>query len=645
MKRYDKLFERIQIGKLKLKNRIVMSPMHTKFMEGTAERPRFSHWYTEYFRERARGGVGLIITGHLKSERNIDPYPIKSMFPVIDREEKIKEFDYLTETVHRYGAKIAAQLSAGTGRLADVSFGEKWPGAPSEIVSFLFPNIMTRELKKSEIYELVDAYGKAADRIRRAGFDALYIHALAYIIDQFISSCWNRRTDEYGGSLKNRLRFLKECLESARRYIGDLPVIVGLALDHGFDRGRKIKETIAIAKEIEKLEIDAFHLRNGSYDSIGHLIPNAHYPEGAVLENAIKFKMEIKTPIIVDGGFSDPFLCANAIEEKKTDLIGLGRALLADPEWPKKVESKRIKEIRPCIKCMECFDRIRSSKYIGCSVNARLGHERSFQISSPNTFRKVLVVGGGPAGMEAARIAASRGHRVILAEKKDKLGGRLVEGAAIPYKYLIGKFDLWLQNELKKFNVEIMLGKEADEDLVRKIEPDVLIIATGAKAVIPEIGSIERKNVKLVEDVLRQKTAVGDKVVVIGGGPVGCDTACALAEKGKNVTIVEQLPELIRGVSVFNKPSIMEALSFFGVSIRLNTIVKEVRENGVLVENGDRSFIEADTIVISAGYIRDDSCYEKLKSLSKRIYQIGDCVDTRNIYDAIQEGYIIGQEI
>lgn len=645
MDSFYRLFEGAKIGTLKLKNRIVMSPMHAKFMEGSAESPIFGHWYTEYFRERAKGGVGLIITGHIKCERKIDPYPLKSMFPVMDSDERIAEFTYLTETIHNYGTKIAAQLSAGTGRLADIPYEEKWPAASSEIALYRFPNLTTRELKKTEIYELIDSYGKAADRIKRAGFDALYIHCLGYIIDQFISSCWNNRKDEYGGSMVNRLRFLKECLESARRYIGDLPVIVGLALDHGYDGGRKIEETIAIAKEIEKLKIDAFHIRNGSYDGIGHLIPNAHYPEGAVLKNASKFKRVIKTPVIVDGGFSDPYMCAKIIKEKKADLIGLGRALLTDPQWPRKVKESRTSEIRPCIKCMECFDRIRSSKYIGCSVNAKLGHERSFPISLTGTSKKVLVVGGGPAGMEAARIAAIRGNKVILAEKKEELGGRLVEGAAIAYKYLIGKFNLWLQNELKRHNVEVMLKREADEDLVKKIEPDVIIIATGAKPVIPEIKGIERKNVKLVEDILRQNAAVGDKVVVIGGGAVGCDTACALSEKGRNVTIVEQLPELIRGVSVFNKSSILDAISSFGVSVRLNTIVKEVRQNGVLVENGKESFIEADTIVVSAGYVGDDKVYEKLKTLGKRMYQIGDCVSTRNIYDAIHEGYIIGKEI
>jgi len=645
VKRYGKLFESIQIGKLRLKNRIVMSPMHTKFMNGTAESPKFGDWYTEYFRDRARGGVGLIITGHIKSEKKIDPYPVKPVFPVLDREEGVKEFEKLTETVHRYGAKIAAQLSPGSGRLADLFLSEKWPGAPSQLVSLYFPRHMTRELTRSEICELIDAYGKAADRIKRAGFDALYIHGLAYLIDQFISSCWNGRTDEYGGSLENRLRFLKECIESARQYIGPLPVIMGLALEHKYEKGRKLEETITIAKEIEKLGIDAFHVRNGSYDGIDHLIPNAHYPEGAVLKNANLFKKKVQTPIIVDGGFWEPSLCLSAIEGKMADLVGLGRALLADPEWPKKVETGRMSEIRPCIKCMECFDRIRSGKYVGCSVNAKLGHERDYPISSVKSSRKLVVVGGGPAGMEAAIVAARRGQKVILMERSDQLGGRLVEASAIKNKHMIGRFNLWLQSELRKENVEVILECEADYDFIKKTEPDAIIIAIGAKPVIPNIPGIERRNVQLAEDVLNEKTRIGERVVIIGGGPVGCDTAYTLAEKGKDVTIVEALPELIQSLSSFNKSSILKKLLLLGVTVCVNTIVKEVRESGVFVEGEGRYFIEADTIIIAAGFVRDDSVYKKLRSLGRRMYQIGDSLNPRKIYDAMQEGYLVGTEV
>jgi len=645
-KKYAKLFEPVQIGKLTLRNKIVMSPMHTKFMDGTAGDATFTHWYTEYFRERAKGGVGLIITGHIKAEKKVDPFPRKYLFPVLDVDDRIKEFAELTETVHRYGAKIVAQLSPGTGRVADFFQPGNWPAAPSELPSLYFPNLVTRQLTKVEITQLIEAFGKAADRVKRAGFDGLYIHGLIYLIDQFISSCWNHRVDEYGGNVQNRLRFLKECLESARSYTGDgFPVIIGLCLEHGHESGRKLEETIILAKEIEKLDVDAFHVRNGSYDSIETFIPNAHYPDGMVLKNAVLFRREIKTPIIVDGKFADPDLILNAIEDGKTDLIGMGRQLLADPQWPIKVKKGKVDEIRPCIRCMECLVRTRSGKYIGCSVNSKLGHERDQPVLPASIPKKVLVIGGGPAGMEAARVAASRGHNLTLVEKSSELGGLMLVASVPSYKYLIHKFNLWLQRQIRE-RCEIILGLEADESFIREKDPDVIVVAVGARPFIPKVPGIHMKNVLQAVDVLGKRISVGKKLVVIGGGPVGCDTAYTLASSGKSVDIIEMLPEILQGISVFNKHSLVNELSSLGVRIHVETKLAEVKDTGVVVvKDGKQNFIEADSIIIAAGFLDEDSTDGKFEELADEVYFIGDVVKARTIYDAIQEGYIVGKEI
>ncbi len=647
MGRYSKLFERVQVGKLSLKNRIVMSPMQTRHLERTAAEATYTHWYTEYFRERAKGGVGLIITGHIKAEKAIDPYPLKSIFPVLDSDEKIKEFSEVTETVHRYGAKIAAQLSAGTGRLADVFQPDKWPAAPSQQPSLYYPQLMTRELTKSEIAQLVEAYGKAAQRVKRSGFDALYIHGLAYLIDQFISSCWNHRKDEYGGNLEGRLRFLKECFQNARSSVGgDFPIIVGLALDHGYKGGRKLEETIALAREIEKLGIDAFHVRDGSYDGMETLIPNAHYPEGEVLKNAVLFRKEIKTPLIVDGKLGDPDLGLRAVEEGKADLIGLGRPLLADPDWPIKVKKGQINEIRPCLNCMECFDRVALGKYVGCSVNARLGHEREFPSLPAPKAKKVLIVGGGPAGMEAARIASSRGHRVTLVEKREELGGHLIEGSKPEFKKSIAKFNLWLQRQLMKNGCQVKTAFEVDERFIKELNPDVLIMATGAKPKIPPIPGIGGKNVFHAVEALNGKARVGKKVVIIGAGLVGCDTAHKLAKEGKTVDLVEELPEILLGVSIFNRFTMMRELSSLGVKSHVRAKVLEIKEDGVAIaEEGGKNFLEADTILIATGFIADHETYERFGEMADEVYPIGDIVEARKIYDAVQEGFLIGKEI
>jgi len=647
MNRYAKLFEKVRLGKLTVKNRIVMSPMQTRFLEGIARDATFTHWYAEYFRERARGGVGLIITGHIKAEKEIDPYPLRSVFPVIDRDERIKEFALLTETVHRYGAKIAAQLSAGTGRLADAFLEDRWPAAPSVQPNIYFPNLMLRELTRGEIARLIEAYGRAADRIKKAGFDALYVHAMAFLLDQFISSCWNRRKDEYGGNLQNRLRFLKECMESARSHVGgDFPTIVGLALEHKFEGGRKLDETIALAKEIETWGIDAFHVRDGSYDGMEALIPNAHYPDGRVLENAEKFKKEIKTPIITDGKFADPEACLEALQQQKTDLIGMARQLLADPEWPKKVKRGAVEEIRPCIRCMECFDRIRMGKYMGCSVNPRVGHERELPVLPASKPRSVLVIGGGPAGMEAARIAALRGHRVTLVERRETLGGRLAEASVPDYKHLIGKFNNWLERQIRALPVDVRTGLEADEALVKEINPEVIVIAAGAKESCPDVPGRNMGHVVTASDVLRDKASAGGRVVVIGGGPVGCDTAHKLASDGKAVVLIEMLPEILREASVFNKFSLMRELSSLGVEIHTNSRLVEIKENGVVVlKEGEEQFIEADAVILATGFKGDETLFMKLEDLAEEVYQIGDVASPRKIYDAIQEGHLIGKEI
>ncbi len=310
--KYIKLFEPGRIGPLGLKNRIVLSPLHSKNAEGYEN--RYSHWYTEYFRERAKGGVGLMITGNVKAEKTIDPYPLKSTFPCMDSELAIRDFCEVTETVHHYGAKIAVQLSAGTGRLADEPLPHNWPGAPSRIPFFhpALKELRTRELTRGEIARLVEAYGYAAGIAKRAGFDALYVHAHSYLIDQFLSSCWNQRSDEYGGSLENRMRFLLQCLESARRSVGrEFPIIVGLGLEHGFEGGRKIEESIEIAKRLEKEGVHALHLREGSYDAMAQTMPNAYMEDGPSIPNAVKIKQAVSLPIIVDGGLGDPDLRRN----------------------------------------------------------------------------------------------------------------------------------------------------------------------------------------------------------------------------------------------------------------------------------------------------------------------------------------------
>lgn len=644
-KKYEKLFEPMNIGKLLLKNRIVFSPIHTRFFVGNDY--TYNYWHKEYFRDIAKGGVGLIITGETKTEYKIDPYPVNSCMPVIDSDQRIKEFADIAETVHHYGAKIVAQLTPGVGRLADAPQADRWPAAPSKQPLFFHPDLMTKELSKTEIMSLVQSFGEAADRLKRAGFDALFINAHNYLIDQFLSECWNHRTDEYGGSMENRMRFFAECLENARGYIGkDFPVITGLALEHGFEGGRTLAQSIDIAKTMKNSGVDAFYVRDGSYDAINVGMPNAFSKDGMVLVNAEKFKKKVKTITITGQQIGEPDECEKAIMEDKVDFIGLGRALLSDAQWPNKVSRGRTEDIRPCIRCMECIDRYSKDKYIGCAVNPRLGRERDFPVMQAFPVKKILVIGGGPAGMEAARIAAGRGHEVTLIDKNPNLGGLLRTAAVPDYKYRIKIFTAWLERQTENAGVKIQRGTEVTPEMVKKMKPDVIIVAAGAKPFIPDIPGIESKNVVHAIDVLNKEAKVGEVIVIIGGRWVSWETAYCLAKAGKQVDMVVR-SALLPDESIFNKYTMLDELPKYDVTIHLKWQPAEIRNNGVIIRNeeGNEKFLEADTVIVGTGFISDHSIYKSLEGLAEEVYEIGDSVSPRRIYDAVHEGYLTGKEI
>ncbi|WP_240840332.1 FAD-dependent oxidoreductase [Acidaminobacter sp. JC074] len=645
-KKYAPVFETVNFGRLELKNRLAMSPMNPHFFEGDHDDATYTNWHVEYYKRRAKGGVGLIITGHIKAEKTLDPYPLNQCFPVMDSEERVKEMAELTESIHRYGGKIAAQLSAGSGIVCQHPLTEQWPASASANPLIFKPTEYARELTKIEIKYLVDAYGKAADRVKRSGFDALYLLAHVNTVDQFLSPCWNRRTDEYGGSLENRLRFFSECLEAARQYVGpDYPIIVGMALDHCVEGSRTIDETIDLCKEIEKMNIDGFHIRNGSYLNPIQMTPNAHYPDGMVLENVRKFRKEISKPVIIDGKFGEPDFLLETVENKEADVIGMARQFLADESYANKLRMGRLEDIRPCIRCMECYERIlMQAKYIGCTVNPTLGKERDALLSKAVVSKKVLVVGGGPAGMQAAITASKRGHEVILVEKRKQLGGMLHEAAAPDYKYMIGDFNRYLQTQLEKSQVEVILNQKVDSDFVTNMSPDVVIMANGAKPIVPQLEGMEKA--VLASDVLKGQVEVGDSVAVIGGGLVGTEAAYYLAKQGKQVEIVEMQSELVADVTVFNKFDIIQELTQMTVKPRLASKVSKITDQGLVIEDQSGSqTIKVDTIVVAIGYKTDNSLFDALYNEVEEVYRVGDAMKPRRIIEAMSDAYNIAKEL
>ena len=644
--KYPKLFEPATIGSLNLRNRIVLSPMHTNFTVGN----KFTERYIEYYKERAKGGAGLIITNHVMAEIDVDPYATTFGYPTLDSASEIKYFAHLTEGVHEYGAKIAIELSPGTGRLADEFIPGKPPVGPSEISLLMMPDVKTRELTKEEIQQLVEAYGRAAGFAKRSGFDAIYVHFLAYLGDQFITSCWNQRQDEYGGSLENRMRFLFECINSARSNVGDdFPLIVGLALDHGFPEGRQLDETIEMAKRLEPLNINALHLRRGSYDAMNLLIPTSYMEDGTSVEYAYEVKKAVNIPVIVDGNLTDVGYCEKLLEEGKTDFIGMGRPFITDPYWPKKAREEKNEEILPCIRCMQCINRVFFSRYSACSVNPEYGREYEGPLAKTTKPKKVLVVGGGPAGMTTAKYLAEKGHDVTLVEKGKQLGGHLLEAAVPAYKKGTDGYLEWLKRQVEKLNIKVKLGTEVTRDFVSDLKPDAVVVSTGSVPQVPPVPGIDGRNVKIATELLVNFTNdVGDNVVVVGTGLVGCEMALFLKEKGKNnVTLIDMLPEIAYDVIYMARFSLLNELQQKGIKGRPGLKLKEVTPKGIVVEDtkGHVENIEADTVILATGLKAKEDLYDQLLDKVAEVYKIGDCVEPRKFIDAVQEAYAIAKII
>jgi len=647
-----KLFEPGNIGTLSLKNRIVMAAISV----GSLAEPdgRLSERLIDYYVARAKGGTGLIITGNARITREIEQ-PERTLFGrnlMADNEIYIGRFEQLAEAVHDYGAKVAVQLLAGVGRNAPPGM-LKFVGAvgPSPNPAFFDRTVTARALAKEEVEHLISSFESAARLLWDAGIDGVEInHHGGYLLDEFTSPLWNRRTDEYGGDLEGRLRFSLRAIDAVKKGAGpNFPLIVKLSLTHRIPGGREIDEGLEIARRFEKAGVDALDIDSGCYDVRYWTNPPTTQPMGCMADLAAMVKKEVSIPVIAVGKLGIPDLAEQALKEGKADFISMARPLLADPEWPQKVEAGRTEDICPCIGDHDgCHKRFSDRKFLSCTVNPACGREKEFAITPAERKKRILVVGGGPAGMEAARVATLRGHRVILWEKGSALGGNLIPAAVPNFKAEYRTLIEYLSGQIKKLRVEIKLNEEATAEKIEAMKPDVLFLATGSKPAIPEIAGIEGKNVVTAVDLLLGKrNTAGKSVVVIGGGIIGCETALFLAEKGGMVNIVEELAGLMRNVYSINRAHVEKLLLDHDVKVFTCTRALEITEQGVRVADkmGVYRTIEADTVVLAAGAKAEDSLWKILKGRVPKVYPIGDCVLPRKAIDAIWEGFRIARII
>lgn len=657
-----KLFTSLQIGEVEIKNRIAMAPMGILGLlnpDGSPG-PRAIHYYME----RAKGGVGLIITGIFKVENQIEP--LDGIVPLVSR-TALGPFTELSEAVHALGAKIFVQLTIGLGRVCNPLRLPVPPVSASAIPSYWKPEITCRELRTEEVEHLVKRFGPAAEILAEAGIDGVELHGHeGYLFDQFATSAWNRRTDKYGGSLENRLRLPIEVLREIKKGAGQkFPVQYRFGLKHYMkalnsgalpgekfvEAGRDIPEGLQMAKLLEEAGFDALHVDAGCYDSWYWPHTVIYQEPGCMVDMAARAKGVVRIPVIGVGKLDDPELAERVIAEGRADMVALGKALLADAHWVRKAAEGRIGHIRPCIGCNDgCIGRVIKGKPLSCAVNPATGRERTHGLERTDTPQRVLIVGGGASGMEAARVAALRGHHVTLYDRAKELGGHLIEASVPPFKKDVAHLLDWFKRELSAIEMDVQLGVEVTPDTITKEKPGVVIIAAGSKPFIPEIPGIGRDNVATAADLLLGKKKVKDSAVVVGGGLIGCETALWLAQQGKKVTLVEMLEDLmIAGIPVthMNRLMLLDLLKYYGVKVITRSSLLEVSGDGVVLvdQTFQRTVLPSETVILAVGLVSDQELYKKLRGEVVQLFLVGDGRKAQNIMNAVWDAYEVARTI
>lgn len=620
----------------------------------------------DYYTRRAQGGTGLIITGVTFSDCEVETQsmpncPNSTYNPV----HFVRTSREMTERVHAYGAKIFLQMSGGFGRVTiPTNLGEFPPVAPSPI-PHRWLDKTCRELTRDEIHKIIESFGKGAFNAKRAGFDGVEIHAVheGYLIDQFAIAFFNHRTDEYGGSLENRLRFAKEIREEIAKTCGwDFTVAVrfspksmlkdwrkgALPNEEFEEKGRDLEEGLQTAKLLEAYGYDALDVDVGCYDAWWWNHPPMYMEKGPYRKYAKLVKETVKVPVFMAGRMDTPEMAESCVKDGTCDVISLGRPLLADPDYVKKLRANHVCEIRPCISCQEgCMGRIQTYSMINCAVNPQAARERVTAYEPVARKKRVLIAGGGVAGCEAARVLAERGHEPVLYEASERLGGNLLPGGAPAFKEDDLQLVKWYENELERLRVPVYLNTRVTKEMVLESDCDAVIVATGSRPKMFSLGDDEK--VYCAEQVLMNQKDPGDRVVVVGGGLVGCEMALDLAQKGKKVTILEALPKImaVNGpICSANKEMLEELLPFHGVDIICNAKVTGFQDGAVSYEaDGKAEKLDADSVILSVGYRSADELYHELEFDVADLYLLGDAGKVSNIMYAIWDAFEVANHI
>ena len=643
-KMFPHLFTPGRIGSLTLKNRILKAPQSSGMsnMDGTV-----SERLVRYYRDQAAGGAGCIVVEYAY----VDDIGAKSAHCHlgISSNEHIPGLAWLAENIREMGSVPGIQIEhcgrqkfLGTQPICAPS-AIPWPKLWDQYGVQAVPHVLTVE----EIQDIVHAFGDSALRAKQAGFELVEIHgAHGYLLTNFFSPHTNHRTDLYGGSLENRMRIYVEIVRDVRKKVGpDFPVTIRLSGTDYEPDGFPIEDTIAMAKVLEREGIDAFHISGGDHHTMIHQVsPMAM----SICHNtwaAEAIKKVVSVPVIASGSITLPQYAEEIIASGKGDFVGLGRPLWADPEWPNKAAADHPEDIRPCIRCNEgCLERtFFNYKAITCALNPVVSREGELKITPAPVKKKVAVVGAGTAGLEAARVLALRGHDVTLYEEKDKKGGLLHEAAAPEFKADIRPFMQYQITAIEKLGIPVVQKKATPADLEGF---DAVVCATGSLPIIPNLPGVDKPIAVDCLSAINGAKPVGKKVVVVGGGLVGTETALDLAENGHSVTLVELLPRIMKDVAVTDFLAYSERIAKTDMRILTDTRLEEVLDNGARISGPKgEEVVEADTVILALGLKAEQGLYNELAAAGKEVYLAGDAVKAGKIFDAIHTAYRVAIRI
>lgn len=637
--KYPKLFTEGNIGRLEIKNRTVMPAMGTLISSITGEP---NEHIIRYYEERAKGGCGLIITEITR----VDEMHGAGMFQQIRMSDAryVSAIQRLVNTVHKYDTKLFLQLHH-PGREGNPALQDgRELIAPTAIASPV-SGLMPREMTTEECKRVVQCFVLAAVYAQMADCDGVDIHgAHGYLLSLFLSPHTNKRTDEYGGSLENRARIACEIVGGIKQACGaNFPVTFRLSGDEFIEGGNHPVDTAKIAKLLEQAGADAINVSKGTYETLWATVEDYYHKPGWCKHISRTIKENVNIPVIAVNNVKDPADAEKLLEEGVSDFIALGRAQLADPNWVEKARLGQDEDIRPCIGCINCFKEEAYGKPFKCSVNAKLGREVEFnEEKETGNGRSVAVIGGGPAGMEAARILGNRGFKVDLYEKNNRLGGTLNVADKATSKERITLFKEWLIRQMEHENISIHLEAEADIRGIKERNPYAVFVCVGAKPIIPRLPGIDRENVYTAESVLTGDVKLRDaKVVIIGAGVTGVETAEVIGKNNK-VTIIEMLPEIKLPLHPMLAAKILGTLSEMGVETLTGHKLISVDDTGVNVEkmeSGEHIKLEADAVILSLGSKPDKEFVRQIRHSFKYVKVCGDAKGTGQIIDAVREGY------